>query len=80
MSGPMQEPVALTPTQERTLALLRRAPEPVEFDEAFVDDLLHRATTAVAALSARLQGEGVWVSKGFLAKVHGCEVRLEWRV
>ena len=71
----MQEPAALTPTQERTLALLRRSPEPVEFNEAFIDHLLHHATTAVAALSARLQGESVWVSKGFLAKVHGCEVR-----
>jgi hypothetical protein len=26
-------------------------------------------------LSARLQGESLWVSKGFLSKVHGCEVR-----
>jgi hypothetical protein len=71
----MQEPVALTPTQERTLALLRRPEEPVEFPEAFVDELLHTATVAVAELSERLQGESLWVSKGFLAKVHGCEVR-----
>ena len=33
------------------------------------------ATDAMAELSERLQGESLWVSKGFLAKVHGCEVR-----
>ena len=47
----------------------------MEFPEAFVDELLQTATVAVAELSERLQGESLWVSKGFLAKVHGCEVR-----
>jgi hypothetical protein len=69
------EPAPLTPAQERTLALLRRSDEPLVFDEAFIDHLLRTATTEIAALSARLQGEKLWVSKGFLAKVHGCEVR-----
>ena len=83
----MQEPVAptLTPAQERTLALLRRADEPVVFAPEFVAQLLSEATQAVAELSTRLGGETLWVSKSFLAKVHGCEVLhlapddFEWR-
>ena len=71
----MQEPVALTPTQERTLALLRRAGDPVVFAEEFVDDLQQQALDAVAQLSERLGGERLWVSKGFLSAVHGCEVQ-----
>ncbi len=74
LSTPM-EPAPLTPAQERTLALLRRSDEPLVFDEPFIDELLRTATVEIAALSARLQGEKLWVSKGFLAKVHGCEVR-----
>jgi CRISPR/Cas system-associated exonuclease Cas4 (RecB family) len=69
------EPTPLTPTQERTLGLIRREAEPLVFSKEFVDELLDRATTEIATLSARLQGESLWVSKGFLAKVHGCEVR-----
>ena len=68
----MQEPAPLTPVQERLLALLRRG-EPLEFDAAFVADLRDQAEQALAELSARLQGESLWVSKSFLAKVHGCE-------
>ncbi len=71
----MQEPAALTPTQEQTLALLRRGTEPMVFDQAFVEHLVATATDAIAELSERLGGETLWVSKGFLAKVHGCEVR-----
>lgn len=69
----VQEPAALTPTQQKTLALLRRSDEATVFTEEFVDDLQARATTALAQLSERLAGEKLWVSKGFLAKVHGCE-------
>lgn len=83
----MSEPAAalLTPAQERTLAVIRRADEPVVFDQGFVADLIAEATEAVAELSARLGGETLWVSKAFLAKVHGCEVlylqpdNFEWR-
>jgi hypothetical protein len=73
----VQEPSvnALTPTQEQTLALLRRSAEPMVFDEGFITHLVTSATDAVAELSLRLGGETLWVSKGFLAKVHGCEVR-----
>lgn len=72
----MDDPAAaLTPTQERTLALLRRSPDPLVFAEEFVDDLVATATEQMARLSARLGGETLWVSKGFLARIHGCEVR-----
>lgn len=78
-------PVPLTPTQERTLALLRRPEEPVLFDQGFVTELVAEATDAVAQLSERLGGETLWVSKSFLQRVHGCEVYhllpsdFEWR-
>ena len=83
----MQEPVApaLTPAQERTLGLLRRADEPMVFPEEFVAGLIADATAAIAELSERLGGETLWVSKSFLARVHGCEVLhlqpndFEWR-
>ncbi|MDO8364746.1 MAG: PD-(D/E)XK nuclease family protein [Actinomycetota bacterium] len=67
--------LALTPAQERTLALLRRSGEPMVFPEAFVEHLRAEATTAAAELSERLGGETLWVSKSFLARVHGCEVQ-----
>ena len=72
----MQEPVAptLTPAQERTLSLLRRDAEPLVFEESFITGLVADATAAVAELSTRLGGETLWVSKSFLARVHGCEV------
>ncbi|MEI7547518.1 MAG: PD-(D/E)XK nuclease family protein, partial [Actinomycetota bacterium] len=57
------------------LALLRRADDPLVFAEDFVADLIEQAHEAVAALSGRLGGERLWVSKGFLAGVHGCEVK-----
>ena len=60
----MQEPAApaLTPAQERTLGLLRRAEEPLVFPEAFVAGLVADATAAIAELSERLGGETLWVS------------------
>ncbi|HAP76385.1 MAG TPA: hypothetical protein DCR14_09915 [Acidimicrobiaceae bacterium] len=85
--GRVQEPapVALTPSQERTLGLLRRSGEPLVFPAEFVDHLHATATEALAELSERLGGETLWVSKSFLARVHGCEVlhlqpdEFEWR-
>ena len=47
---------ALTPTQERLLALMRREPEPLVFDTSVVDDIVATATDAIAHLSARLGG------------------------
>ena len=53
---------------------MRRADEPMVFDESFVSALVAEATAAAAELSGRLGGETLWVSKSFLARVHGCEV------
>ena len=81
----MTDGPALTPTQQRLLALIRRAGEPLEFDAAFVEHLQHQAAEAIAEFSARLGGESLWVAKGFLSSVHGCEVshlapdEFEWR-
>ena len=78
-------PAALTPAQERTLGLLRRSGEPLVFAAEFVDHLHDEASTALAELSTRLGGDTLWVSKSFLARVHGCEVlhlqpdEFEWR-
>lgn len=64
---------SFSPVQARTFAVLRRGDEPVVFDPDEVAALRAEATAAVAELSVRLGGERLWVSKGFLAKVHGCE-------
>jgi len=64
----------LSPVQARTLALLRRPEEPFIHDPDQVTALDRRAREGVAELSERLGGEQLWVSKHFLAKVHGCEV------
>lgn len=57
------------------LAVLRRDGEPLVFDEGFVDGIVAAATEAAAALSARLGGERLWVSKSRLSAVHGCEAK-----
>jgi hypothetical protein len=74
-ADPAAGATALTPAQLRLLALMRRDGEPILFDEAFVADLVATATDAVAALSTRLGGEKLWISKSRLSSVHGCEVR-----
>jgi hypothetical protein len=68
-------PANFTPTQQRMFAMLRREGEPLVFDEEFVDGIVSAATEAVAALSERLGGERLWVSKSRLSAVHGCEVK-----
>jgi hypothetical protein len=65
----------LTPTQERLLHQLRRDPEPLVFSPHFVEDLIARARDGFAELSARLAGEKVFVSKGFITRVLSCEVQ-----
>ncbi len=82
MSDSAPEPAApanggplLTPVQERNLALLRRAGEPLVFDRKFIDNVTEQALAGIAELSERLGGERLWVSKGFLANVHGCEAK-----
>lgn len=75
----------LSPIQRRNLELLRRPTEPLVFDPAFVAALTDEAKAAMQHLSGRLKGERMWVSKGRLANVHGCEVKyllpdeFEWK-
>ncbi len=64
-----------SPVQQRTFAVLRRSDQPVVFAEAEVAELRSAALAGVAELSSGLGGERLWVSKGFLAKVHGCEAQ-----
>src|SRR4051794_41197309 len=66
---------SFSPVQERTFATLRREGEPIVFDAGEVAALRADAAAAVAELSGRLGGERLWVSKGFLASVHGCEAQ-----
>ena len=63
----------LTPVQERTLALLRRDPEPVEFDRDFVADLAGRMRAATDEFSEALGGAKVFVSKAWVTRALGCE-------
>ncbi|MEO5724661.1 MAG: PD-(D/E)XK nuclease family protein [Ilumatobacteraceae bacterium] len=81
----MSEPAGLTPVQERTLALLRRPEQPVIFSAETIAAIVDQAAAGVAELSVRLAGEKLWVSKGFLSSVHGCEANhlapdeFEWK-
>lgn len=71
----MHEPAAptLTPAQERTLALLRRGDEEVEFSEAFVTELRDEADNAMAHFFERLGDNTLFITKHTLSSVHGCE-------
>lgn len=71
----MQEPTAptLTPAQERTLALLRRGDEEVEFREVFVAELRDEADDAMADFAERLGNNTLFITKHTLSSVHGCE-------
>ncbi len=71
----MHEPAAptLTPAQERTLALLRRGDEEVEFSEAFVTELRDEADNAMALFFERLGDSTLFITKHTLSSVHGCE-------
>ncbi|MBI5090245.1 MAG: PD-(D/E)XK nuclease family protein [Actinobacteria bacterium] len=71
----MDAPGQLSPTQQRVLEQLRREREPVVFDQGFVDQLVARAHEAMLRCSERLGGERLFVSKGFLLNVLGCETR-----
>lgn len=73
MSAP--PPPSLTPAQERTLALLRRADEPVTFSAAFVDEIERAATAAFEQFHERVGTTTLFVNKTRLAEVHGCEGR-----
>jgi CRISPR/Cas system-associated exonuclease Cas4 (RecB family) len=63
----------LTPTQQRTLDVLRRTDPPVVFDPELVDDLVVTVTESLEAFGDRLGGEQLFVSKDRLNRVFGCE-------
>jgi hypothetical protein len=71
----VQEPTTptLTPAQERTLALLRRGDEEVEFSEEFVVELRDEALGAMADFAERLGNNALFITKHTLSSVHGCE-------
>jgi hypothetical protein len=67
--------VPLTPLQNKTLALLRRAPDPVVFDESFVAGLRSDIDEAFAGFHERLGTTTIFISKHKVASVLGCEVQ-----
>ena len=68
-------PVDLTPLQLKTLALLRRAPDPVVFDQAFIATLRRDIDEAFDVFGERLGSTSIFISKHRLTSVLGCEVQ-----
>jgi hypothetical protein len=64
----------LTPAQERTLAVLRRSTDPVEFDPAFVAEMRAEAERALGELAERAAGRQLFVTKHLISSVLECEV------
>lgn len=78
MAGdPYDQPVtaALTSVQQRTLELLRRSGDPVEFDAKVIAELRADLHAGLAELAERLDAsdETLWVSKHHLDRVLTCE-------
>jgi len=69
--------VELTPLQNKTLGLLRRAPDPIVFDEGFVASLRADVDEAFAGFHERLAAHDgqIFISKHKLTSVLGCEVQ-----
>ena len=67
----------LTPLQNKTLGLLRRAPDPIVFDEGFVASLRADVDEAFAGFHERLAAHDgqIFISKHKLTSVLGCEVQ-----
>jgi hypothetical protein len=69
-------PPVLNPTQQRTLELLRRSPEPVVFDPEVIAGLCSGIAEAVEHFAERVAAastDGLWMSKAKIASVLGCE-------
>jgi hypothetical protein len=71
----VSDTTSFTPVQERTFAVLRRGTEPMLFDAVAITTLIDQACAGIAELSGLLGGEKLWVSKGFLNTIHGCEAQ-----
>lgn len=71
VSGPME----LSPLQNKTLGLLRRAADPLVFDEAFIASLVHDVTETFADFHERLGDGTIFMNKHRISSVLGCEVQ-----
>jgi len=69
----------LSPTQERTLDLLRRPSEPVIFDSDQIAAFTSNFSDALDHLVERLDaiGKSLFISKGMLTSVLGCETHFQ---
>ncbi|MCB0965266.1 MAG: PD-(D/E)XK nuclease family protein [Ilumatobacter sp.] len=65
----------LTPLQHKTLALLRRAPDPIVFDQGFVAELRRDVDEAFEGFHERLGSTSLFLSKHRVSSVLGCEVQ-----
>jgi hypothetical protein len=65
----------LSPLQTKTLGLLRRSPDPVVFDPAFIAALRNDVEEAFHEFHERLGDETIFMSKHRLTSVLGCEVQ-----
>ena len=71
MSGAIE---GLSPVQQRTLDVLRRSDDPLEFDPVFIDDIRNEMQSALDHFAERLEAdEEVWLSKHKIASVLECE-------
>jgi hypothetical protein len=70
-----ESPTELSPLQTKTLGLLRRSPDPVVFDTAFIASLRTDIEEAFTEFHERLGDETIFVSKHRLSSVLGCEVQ-----
>lgn len=71
----MPPEVEFTPLQTKTLGLLRRAPDPVVFDQAFIASLRADVDEAFAEFHERLGNTSIFLSKHRISSVLGCEVQ-----
>lgn len=69
----MDEPVGLNPAQERTLGLLRRGADAVEFPVKLVQSLREEATEALGHFGDRLDGQTLFITKHTISSIHECE-------
>lgn len=67
--------MTLTPIQQRTLTLLRRRDEPLQFPADAIAELREQADAGLAQLAERVgdAGDDLWVSKHQVSSVLGCE-------
>ena len=68
-------PTELTPLQNKTLGLLRRAPDPVVFDQAFIASVRHDVEEAFDGFAERLGSTTLFMNKHRVASVLGCEAQ-----